>query len=681
MSGGESREVFLGPTTGETEEFYAYQRLNPGKEKADYLEWFQEKFGKEIELRRRRSDQPSDLEYMVIKKRSKYRERIGVESEKLCAYSEANPDKTYRELASWFQDQFGKEIDITAISRALKRSRASEASSDGAPESMPTPPPAKRGRRSNASIAAANALANSTPTGHSAGLMPTFAVDMNNNNHNHSNSNSSSNNNTPITASGSNGMKGSNEPSGRTNSIHSINGANGNSILSSNNIKVEDMPKQLPADSKNGVAFSQQIRRAMEPQSPQADVATQQSIPPTPMWTTVNPLPANFVAKPTRIDRSAASTPSVQSKPKHNNVNGMSNGHKVQPTPPHPATHLAAHPPHPASLPSHPQTPASLITSPRILRSNVPPLRHVDNALNPPPAEPPVSAHDTPEQAHLRSSFTTKPQAMGESRNRVEEVKSSYNQALQTLSRISTDLPYMYQDLVAEEVRMATYMLHQQIAEREKRHIAEQQQLKEQIQVLQTWKYDLERGNLELQAIKSANEHNQTSLLAEIASLKDRITVLKGELRTSQESTPEAPTVTNEAIVFLTRKFHRDAENEVKLKSLADGFEKAGWQELGGSLKKLVGFLDEMSATRRREEAEWKEKLAPRTTINKKKLKQLEEANEATKASKLKMNPKDSSSNVRDDRPEDMMDEREEGSSGSTIERSPRDHEDVQMRD
>ena len=113
----EKEEVFLGPTTAETDEFYAYQRDNPGKEKAEYLQWFEGKFGKEIELRRRRSDQPSDLEYMVIKKRSKYRERIGIESEKLVTYYENNPKKTYRELASWFQKQFGKEIDITAISR------------------------------------------------------------------------------------------------------------------------------------------------------------------------------------------------------------------------------------------------------------------------------------------------------------------------------------------------------------------------------------------------------------------------------------------------------------------------------------------------------------------------------------------------------------------------------------
>lgn len=113
----DTREVFLGPTTQETDEFYAYQRDNPGKDKSEYLAWFEEKFGKEIELRRRRSDQPSDLEYMVIKKRSKYRERIGLESEKLLAYYEANPKKTYRELAAWFQKQFGKEIDITAISR------------------------------------------------------------------------------------------------------------------------------------------------------------------------------------------------------------------------------------------------------------------------------------------------------------------------------------------------------------------------------------------------------------------------------------------------------------------------------------------------------------------------------------------------------------------------------------
>jgi len=111
-----SPEVFLGPTGSETEEFYSFQRSHPGLEKAEYLEWFQKRFHKEIELRRRRSDQPSDLEFMVIKKRSKYRERIGEESAELCRHSELYPHKTYRELAEWFQDRFGKEIDITAIS-------------------------------------------------------------------------------------------------------------------------------------------------------------------------------------------------------------------------------------------------------------------------------------------------------------------------------------------------------------------------------------------------------------------------------------------------------------------------------------------------------------------------------------------------------------------------------------
>lgn len=112
-------EVFLGPTGSETEEFYCYQRSNPGLEKSDYLDWFQKRFNKEIELRRRRSDQPSDLEFMVIKKRSKYRERIGEESAELVRHSEQHPQKTYRELAEWFQDRFGKEIDITAISSEL----------------------------------------------------------------------------------------------------------------------------------------------------------------------------------------------------------------------------------------------------------------------------------------------------------------------------------------------------------------------------------------------------------------------------------------------------------------------------------------------------------------------------------------------------------------------------------
>lgn len=112
-----SPEVFLGPTGSETEEFYGFQRQNPGLDKTAYLDWFQSRFHKEIELRRRRSDQPSDLEYMVIKKRSKYRERIGEESAELVAFSDQNPSKTYRELAEWFQTRFGKEIDITAISR------------------------------------------------------------------------------------------------------------------------------------------------------------------------------------------------------------------------------------------------------------------------------------------------------------------------------------------------------------------------------------------------------------------------------------------------------------------------------------------------------------------------------------------------------------------------------------
>jgi hypothetical protein len=114
-----SSEVFLGPTGSETEEFYSYQRTHPGLEKAEYLDWFQKRFHKEIELRRRRSDQPSDLEFMVIKKRSKYRERIGEESAELCRHSEQYPQKTYRELAEWFQERFGKEIDITAISSKL----------------------------------------------------------------------------------------------------------------------------------------------------------------------------------------------------------------------------------------------------------------------------------------------------------------------------------------------------------------------------------------------------------------------------------------------------------------------------------------------------------------------------------------------------------------------------------
>ena len=113
----EKEEVFLGPTTAETDEFNAYQRENPGKEKAEYHQWFEGKFGKDIELRRRRSDLPSGVEYVVARKRSKYRERIGIESEELVTYYQKNHQKTYRELASWFQKQFGKEIDTTTVSR------------------------------------------------------------------------------------------------------------------------------------------------------------------------------------------------------------------------------------------------------------------------------------------------------------------------------------------------------------------------------------------------------------------------------------------------------------------------------------------------------------------------------------------------------------------------------------
>ena len=62
----EKEDVFLGPTTAEIDEFNAYQRESPGKEKAEYHQWFEGKFG--------------NVEYVVTKKRSKYQKRIVIEN-------------------------------------------------------------------------------------------------------------------------------------------------------------------------------------------------------------------------------------------------------------------------------------------------------------------------------------------------------------------------------------------------------------------------------------------------------------------------------------------------------------------------------------------------------------------------------------------------------------------------
>jgi hypothetical protein len=248
----DTREVFLGPTTQETDEFYAYQRDNPGKDKSEYLAWFEEKFGKEIELRRRRSDQPSDLEYMVIKKRSKYRERIGLESEKLLAYYEANPKKTYR---------------------ALKRNRLSTEGGGDSPPEMTGPPPAKRGRRSYGS---ANTNASSAG-GPPQSSMPTFSVDISNR---------------PPPESEGHTPRSRPETPQIPADIAPHPGR-----MTQDGLKIEPKPQNIqPA------AYPARIRSAIPPESP-SPLPTEQTAPHplTPMWNPVNPSPSNFAAKGGKI--------------------------------------------------------------------------------------------------------------------------------------------------------------------------------------------------------------------------------------------------------------------------------------------------------------------------------------------------------------------------------------------
>ncbi|TGZ80778.1 hypothetical protein EX30DRAFT_39079 [Ascodesmis nigricans] len=118
--GGAQDHHLIGPTTAETEEFYAYQRQHPGMTKNELADWFMDKYKKAVELRRRRSDQPSDLEYMVIKKRAKYRERIPEgEMTELLKYATHNPDASYRQIADHFQSSWNRSIDPNTVQSML----------------------------------------------------------------------------------------------------------------------------------------------------------------------------------------------------------------------------------------------------------------------------------------------------------------------------------------------------------------------------------------------------------------------------------------------------------------------------------------------------------------------------------------------------------------------------------
>lgn len=596
----DTREVFLGPTTQETDEFYAYQRDNPGKDKSEYLTWFEDKFGKEIELRRRRSDQPSDLEYMVIKKRSKYRERIGLESEKLLAYYEANPKKTYRELAAWFQKQFGKEIDITAISRmcasndqippnscpsyfghdsniscfallgALKRNRNSADTGGESPPDSTGPPPAKRGRRSYGSANASASSAGGPPQS----SMPTFSVDISNRPH------PESEEHTPKSRPETPQIPADIAPFPDR--------------MAQDGLKIESKPQNIqPA------VYPARIRSAIPPESPSPLPPQAATHPQTPMWNPVNPSPSNFAAKGGKI---AAKSERPSTVP--------------------PSSHKE----------SQPQiSPARPNPLPRVLRSNsvtkgsAPPIIPVVNGNVPPPSESPEFRGPHVQQRHP-----------GDDEMNLEALRTRLTDVVTKKAQLHDEMRILEAEIANNEKVMALRQYDLEIRrfqEIEASFRQEHGRLQTEYDDLKAWNAEISRGNLQLQNIKAQLEadnqrlqDNNNTMAAEIQALSTKLAELREKMSKESNGTPtpnpgqssvSAPdnrgssSEKAELSSWLTAKFAKDAEKEEKLKRLVEDLNKAGWKDLEGRVQELVGFVNDMGAERQVQQAQWTAKLFP----------------------------------------------------------------------
>lgn len=594
----DTREVFLGPTTQETDEFYAYQRDNPGKDKSEYLAWFEEKFGKEIELRRRRSDQPSDLEYMVIKKRSKYRERIGLESEKLLAYYEANPKKTYRELAAWFQKQFGKEIDITAISRmcasndhnppdshgfyppglsdanvyvfslslgALKRNRLStEAGGDSPPDST-GPPPAKRGRRSYGS-AGANA---SSAGGPPQSSMPTFSVDISNRPH------PESEGHTPRS-----------RP--ETPQIPTDIAPYPDRMIQ-DGLKIESKPQNIqPA------AYPARIHPAIPPESP-SPLPTEQPAPHplTPMWNPVNPSPSNFSAKGGKI---AAKSERPSTVP--------------------PSSHKE---PQPQISPARPNPPPRILRSNSLTKGSAPPIPVLNGNIPPPLESPefrmPVQRHPAEDEMNLEAL-----------RARLQEVVSKKAQLHDEAGLLETEIASSERVILTRQYEMDV----RRFRDVEAGYRSELMKAQIEYDQLQNWNNELSRGNLQLQTIKTQLEEDnhrlqedKNSMAVELQRMETKLIEVMSQSKESQGSRSttlgqDSGFISNhgqqkeEINQWLTTKFAKDAEKEEKLKRLVESFSGAGWKVLENKIQELLNFINNIGTERQSQQAQWTSMLFAR---------------------------------------------------------------------
>ncbi|KAI5805212.1 hypothetical protein EDC01DRAFT_627097 [Geopyxis carbonaria] len=595
-------EVFLGPTGSETEEFYSYQRKNPGLDKSQYLEWFQKRFNKEIELRRRRSDQPSDLEFMVIKKRSKYRERIGEESDELVAYSKAHPTKTYRELAEWFQKRFQKEIDITAISRrvqkagevpgealmlaagAIKRNRQ-----DGEigmpPHADQAPPAAKRGRRS---LGSSTQQLPDTPNGHHqqipsgshlqggggpVGSNPTFAVDMHQ-------KQSHSTSHTP------NNLTPNHTPKNRNANL---------STPDENGYPLRQSPQSLPHPGPPPPPQPALLRRHHE--SPE-------QAPNTPMWNPVNTAPGGgggpFAPK-IEETRSPPRLPSINPMPMQG--------------PPGSAP--------PQSLPPMPPTSIGRQIRRKSISMHQPPV--IAPAPPPPQAQPPPPPRNYPPQMVRPYSPRRDISMHGHLQNRFQNIVDKQIQGAEELRQCETDIFSYLNDKTTME-RLLREDLHAMQVERD--------HFRESVERYKGWNEELQRGNLELQDFRTRYQKMKEQLhreQQEVHYISDQNRQLAARLNDTEKELDTLRAAAKEngvgralrsTVPVLERgrdkrefdewihvKFAAEAVHEKELKKLVDECETAGWKDLHGRIHTLKAYLDGMCRERGFKQDEWRTML------------------------------------------------------------------------
>lgn len=601
-----SSEVFLGPTGSETEEFYCYQRTNPGLEKTEYLEWFQNKFRKEIELRRRRSDQPSDIEFMVIKKRSKYRERIGEESAELCRYSEEHPTKTYRELAEWFQERFGKEIDITAISRALKRGR--EAIESGTPQPDTTPPPsAKRGRRS---------LNSAGPSLGEQQGMSTFTVDMPGNH-----SNPISRQPTPNCTPGQTPKIGSenlSSPDENSGQIHHF--------RPNKNGPPPPPPPTLAPHTETSHSQPSLPKLSFQPPYPgPPPPSDHHAFDQSNTWPSVNGGQSKNSFGSPRIDVRAS--PRTQ-KPTSSNTHkeskrALRSKAASRPQSPKQKQHVQ---PHSAQL-----SPQQQLQTPQTRQQK----QHSPAPLpviSPAPLQPRqnyISLPNTPSASSTVSQIA--PRQYPSHQDLTSQLQSRLNTAVEKHSR-SID------EIRACHTEIATIMnersdVDQRIHEEHANMLVERDRLRDDLQRMRTWGEDIQRGNLELQGFERgyrdykerlirADEYNsylQNSVISKLeANVRERDAELEkvrkvldvngldvtGHRKTSfGAGNRKSKTELDD---WVQDRFATESKHEGKLRELVDGVESAGWKDLPGKLQMLKMYLQDMHQERESKQSDWK---------------------------------------------------------------------------